>query len=452
MPSSTVLIYSLIIVFFLLINWLYWLVRIKPYKQFRNLTKGLLNTLKQNHEQIWLLNLQNQWLYYYDHNTLELKKVTQLDWDNDKHLKMWLHIDDVQPVKQKFKHFLNDKSLGFCAEFRLMIGQGKFRWVQLRGQCLSEDAQDIYMYGLLQNIEKLVHTETELKNSQTELAKTQSELDQTANLTHDALTEVAHYQEELLQHRQMADIAERVPEFAHEINTPIGICVTATSHLKDAVAILNDKIANNKLSKQALEKYQNETDNTLTLISSNIERAADLIQSFKQITTDQTSEQLRAFKLVTLVKDTLNTLHPKLKKTQHTIEVDIADNVEMFSYPGPLSQVFINLINNSLTHGFKDKTDGRIKISIFNYTAEDKQILILYSDNGSGVEQQNLDKIFTPYYTTNRDNGNTGLGMSICKSIVCDKLKGEIIANSDKGCGFEMYIRIPTELKNNSST
>ncbi|WP_016955982.1 PAS domain-containing sensor histidine kinase [Catenovulum agarivorans] len=452
MPSSTVLIYSLIIVFFLLINWLYWLVRIKPYKQFRNLTKGLLNTLKQNHEQIWLLNLQNQWLYYYDHNTLKLKKVSQLDWDNDKHLRMWLHIDDIQEVKQKFKHFLDDKSLGFCAEFRLMIGQGKFRWVQLRGQCLTEDADDIYMYGLLQNIEKLVDTETQLKNSQHELAKTQCELDQTANLTYDALTEMAHYQEELLQHRQMSDIAERVPEFAHEINTPIGICVTATSHLKEAIATLNDKIANNKLSKQALEKYQSEMDNTLSLIASNIERAADLIQSFKQITTDQTSEQLRSFKLATLVKDTLNTLHPKLKKTQHSIEVDIPEQVEMFSYPGPLSQVFINLINNSLTHGFKAKTDGNIKISVFDYRVTDKHVLIVYADNGSGVEQQDLDKIFTPYYTTNRDNGNTGLGMSICKSIICDKLAGEIVANSDKGCGFEMYIRIPTELKNNSST
>lgn len=451
MPTSTALLYSLIIVFILLINWLYWLVRVKPYKQFKNLTQGLLNTLRQNHEQIWLLNLQNQWLYYYDHKTLEVKKVTQLDWDNDKHLKMWLHIDDVQPVKQKFKHFLKDKSLGFCAEFRLMIGQGKFRWVQLRGQCLSEGVDDIYMYGLLQNIEKLVHIQTELKNSQTKLAEARSELDQSTNLTHDALTEVAHYQEELLQHRQMADIAERVPEFAHEINTPIGICVTATSHLKDAVTILNDKIANNKLSKQALEKYQNETDNTLTLIANNIGRAADLIQSFKQITTDQTSEQLRSFKLVTLVKDTLNTLHPKLKKFKHKIEVNIPESIEMFSYPGPLSQVFINLINNSLTHGFKDKLDGNIKITVFDSNANDSNILIIYTDDGCGVEQKNLDKIFTPYYTTNRDNGNTGLGMSICKSIVCDKLKGEIIANSEKNCGFEMYIRIPTELKADSS-
>ena len=452
MPTSTALLYALIIVFILLINWLYWLVRVKPLMQFKHLTKGLLNTLKQNHEQIWLLNLHDQWLYYYDHNTLEVKKVTQLDWDNDEHLKMWLHRDDVQPVKQKFKLFLKDKSLGFCAEFRLMIGKGKFRWVQLRGQCLSEDTDSIYMYGLLQNIEKLVHTETELKNSQTQLAKTKSELDQTANLTHDALSEVAHYQEELLRHRQMADIAERVPEFAHEINTPIGICVTATSHLKDAVTKLNEKIANNKLSKQALEKYQSETDSTLSLIANNIERAADLVQSFKQVTTDQTSEQLRSFKLSTLVTDTLNTLHPKLKKTQHTLEIDIPEDIEMFSYPGPLSQVLINLINNSLTHGFKDKNDGKIKITTFDHSATDEHVLLVYSDDGSGVATEDLDKIFTPYYTTNRDKGNTGLGMSICKSIICDKLAGEIVANSDKGCGFEMYIRIPTELKNNSST
>ncbi|EWH09625.1 multi-sensor signal transduction histidine kinase [Catenovulum agarivorans DS-2] len=447
MPWSIMLVVALIVFLFVIANWLVWHVRIKPLKQFEKLTQSLLQTLSQDDGQIWILNLKTQYLYYYHPNTLELTEITLLDWDNPQHLQTWLHRDDIEKVREKFKDFLNNRNQAFTAEFRLMTGKGSFRWVQLKGQCLDNSRNDIYMYGLLQNIENLVATKNELAQSQSKLIETQSELDQTSDLTQDALSEVATYQEELLAHRQMVDIAERVPEFAHEINTPIGICVTATSHMQEAMLSINNKISSNTLSKKALEKYQDETSNTLKLMQQNIERAADLIQSFKQITADQTSEQQRHFNLNVLINDTLNTLRPKLKNSPHTIELNTSETIEMYSYPGPLSQILINLINNSLTHAFTDLDTGTIKISTFDYTTGDPSVLIIYADNGVGVTAEQLEKLFTPYYTTNRENGNTGLGMAICKNMV-EKLGGEIVINSQKHSGFEAYIRLPIELDN----
>ncbi|MER2492980.1 PAS domain-containing sensor histidine kinase [Catenovulum sediminis] len=420
--------------------------RHKQYKDYHHALLCLYETLSQNHEQIWRLDLQNRELVYYDAN-LSPTPVTTLDWESEEHLKTWVYADDIEQLQKKFKDFLAGKENSFCAEYRQMLAPKKWRWVQLRGNAYTSAKGDKFMYGLLLNIEHLINTQQQLERSLSELTEAKSELSFSADITANAISEMAYYQDEMLIHKQMADIANRVPEFTHEINTPIGICVTAISHMQQSLEQLTDKTQTNKLTKNALTQYQQESKETFELIESNIQRATNLIQSFKQITVDQTSEQLRHFKLLTLIQDTLNTLHPKLKKTQHQVKLDISENVELYSYPGPLSQVFINLVNNSLSHGFKNIGSGDITLTLFDYASGDDEVLILYRDNGLGISQQNQEKMFDPYFTTNRSEGNTGLGMPIIKTIIEEKLAGELLCNSLEGAGVEFYIRLPVNIE-----
>ncbi|WP_048689288.1 sensor histidine kinase [Catenovulum maritimum] len=265
----------------------------------------------------------------------------------------------------------------------------------------------------------------------------------------DSIEKLAYYQEQLLIYKQRSDIAIMLPEFTHEINTPIGICVTANSMLSAATEGILQKLDEGKLSKPVLEKFLHESVNSQTLLESNINRANELIASFKQVTVDQQSENIRLFPLNQLFNDTLNTLRPRLKKTLIEVITDCSSSICLTSMPGPLSQVLINLINNSLTHAFEQQEEGRIKISVFNFNENDTEILLIYADNGKGMTEETLEKLFIPFFTTNSANGNTGLGMSICLEIVEGKLKGEFLCNSLLGTGTEFYIRIPINIESN---
>jgi signal transduction histidine kinase len=117
--------------------------------------------------------------------------------------------------------------------------------------------------------------------------------------------------------------------------------------------------------------------------------------------------------------------------------------VELTSFPGAISQIIINLIMNSLTHGFSDSKSGKIQIVVSDILEEYDEVLLIYSDNGKGIEEKNLSKIFDPFYTSNRGGGNTGLGMHITYNLIVQKLKGAIAINSLPTVGAEFYIRLP---------
>ena len=243
-----------------------------------------------------------------------------------------------------------------------------------------------------------------------------------------------------MQSEKMAAIGGLVAGVAHEINTPIGIAVSAASHLEDKTGEFVKKVESKKLKRSELDSYAKTASDSSNLILKNLSGAVKIVQGFKQVAVDQTSGERREFKLKPYIEDVLLSLKPKLKKTQHRVIVNCPDDLTLYSFPGALSQIISNLVMNSLIHGFEGIEEGEITFD----AAEDKgSVILTYRDNGKGMDEKTLAKIFDPFFTTKRSQGGSGLGMHIVHNLVTQTLKGTIACKSKPGDGMMIDIRVP---------
>lgn len=250
-------------------------------------------------------------------------------------------------------------------------------------------------------------------------------------------------QKQLIESEKMASLGELVAGVAHEINTPIGVGVTAATFLKDETNNINKKYLSNEMTKENFDEYLTCSLQTTDMIFSNLQRATELVKSFKQVAVDQTVETHREFKIINYIEEVLLTLHPRLKKTRHVIEVTGERGIEIDSYPGSFSQIVTNLIMNSVIHAFGEQDAGHISIHI---EQDEHHIVMTYADDGVGVDEVNLAKIFDPFFTTKRGFGGTGLGMHIVYNLVTQQLKGLIKCESHLGEGLKFIITIPVSI------
>ncbi len=262
-----------------------------------------------------------------------------------------------------------------------------------------------------------------------------------------ALESLKQTQNQLIQTEKMAALGGIVAGVAHEINTPVGVSVTAASYLDEKNNEILELFETGKLKKADLEKHINTTMETIKILMINLERASNLIGSFKQIAVDQSVDEKRVFVLKDYINEVLLSLNPKVKKTKHKIIVDCEDDIEIYASPGGLSQIIANLVVNSLVHAFDDSFEGIIKIKV---KCENSEIIIEYSDNGKGISENDIKKIYEPFFTTKRGSGGTGLGLNIVYNIVSKEYNGKIKCNSIPGNGTIFTIRIPEEEVNKS--
>jgi len=251
-----------------------------------------------------------------------------------------------------------------------------------------------------------------------------------------ANTKLSSTQAQLIESEKMAALGGLVAGVAHEINTPIGISVTASSHLSDQIAVFNKEYTTGQLKKSSLERLLLNANESSSMIMKNLQRASELITNFKQVAVDQSSEDRRKFELTTYLKELIQSLRPQYKQQGHSIKIISANEIPLNSFPGVFAQIFTNLIMNSLHHGFIDKTQGEISITLI---LENNEITIDYCDNGTGLTDQQREKVFEPFYTTARSTGGSGLGMSISYNLVSSKLNGNIKSlPSVEGAHFQM--------------
>ncbi len=276
---------------------------------------------------------------------------------------------------------------------------------------------------------------TDLKTAEKQLAATNEELSQT-------LDELRNTQGELLRQEKMAALGELVAGVAHEINTPVGVGITAVSFLDQQIHDFAKLFSGTALRKSDVQKFIEACQESSDIINLNLTRAAELVKSFKQVAVDQTAEQERVFNLEEYLRSILLSLHPALKKTQIKVEVECPPDLLLYSYPGVFSQIVTNLINNSLLHAYQPGESGKIKIRI---ATENNVLTLFYSDDGCGMNEDVLKRMFDPFFTTKRITG-TGLGMHIVHNLVVQKLHGRIEAKSEESKGFTCTIRIPLQL------
>jgi signal transduction histidine kinase len=284
---------------------------------------------------------------------------------------------------------------------------------------------------------ELIGQQEQLKAENTRRSQTEQTLTQTNKELKNSIQELSKAQERLLDAEKMAILGKLSAEISHEINTPIGVSITSTSYLADLLSSLQEDINNQKLTKRSLDDFANNADQSLRLLLNNLNRASDLITSYKQVAVDQTSDKTRKINVAQYLNEIIQSLLPKLKKTKHTIEVNCADNIEIYCHAGAVSQIFTNLIINSIIHGFGNDESGIITI---NAELKGERLYLHYQDNGIGVPQNKLSQLFDPFYTTKSGDGGTGLGTHIINELVTDTLNGKIVAHSEIGQGLSYDI------------
>ena len=282
---------------------------------------------------------------------------------------------------------------------------------------------------LTEEVDLRRHTEQELLTKQTEMQRYVDELNMA--------------QERLVSSEKMAALGGLVAGITHDINTPVGIGVTATSFLQERLIQIENAYKEKTLSPKALEEFINDAKQSTSLLTTNLDRASELVASFKQIAVDQASEAVRTINLKEYLGEIIRSLHPKIKNTSHHINLDCPVDLTLNLPAGAISQIFTNLIMNSLIHGFDGVSNGIIDIAIKD---EDDQVIIDFKDNGNGVTEQQLEKLFDPFFTTKRDQGGSGLGTHITFNLVKQTLSGEIDATSSPGNGLHYHISFPKDM------
>ncbi|MCJ8338066.1 MAG: PAS domain-containing sensor histidine kinase [Pseudomonadales bacterium] len=259
----------------------------------------------------------------------------------------------------------------------------------------------------------------------------------------DSVDTLSETQSQLVESKKMAALGSLVSGVAHEINTPLGVCITASSLLETLTESLQLKFDDDSLSHNNLKRYLDESEHCSRLISFNLSRAADLVQNFKQIAVDQSGEYLRSYNLKRYIQGILNTLLPKLKDTSFEINLCCVDELEIYGDPSVLTQILTNLVMNSLCHGFENATSGMINITVLRMG---NSVQLIYRDSGCGISSENLDKIYEPFFTTKRASGSSGLGLNMVYNLVTQALAGSIVCHSELNKGTQFTIEFPCEL------
>ncbi|MGA2140902.1 MAG: substrate-binding domain-containing protein [Brevinematales bacterium] len=267
------------------------------------------------------------------------------------------------------------------------------------------------------------------------LEKANNELSSTLNILKET-------QKKLIQSEKMSAMGSLVAGFSHEINTPIGISVTAASHLDKITKDFSELYGLKNMKKSDLEKYMATAQEISGLILNNLKRAHELIGSLKQVAVDQSTEVKRKFNVKEYVDQILLSLLPTLKKTCLNIEIKCSQDLEFDSYPGTIYQILTNFIMNSITHGYDKGQKGKIVIDI---AKQNNNAVIIYSDDGKGISPDIIDKIFDPFFTTRRGQGGTGLGLHIVNNLITQKLKGTVKCESIINKGTFFTVNFPLQ-------
>lgn len=275
------------------------------------------------------------------------------------------------------------------------------------------------------------------------LANRVKELDLARNKLAKTLKTLQATQSSLLNAEKMAALGRLVAGVAHEVNTPLGIGVTATSLLSEEVAKLSKAYADGTITNNHMAEFLERSEESALIIGKNLNRAAELVRSFKKVAVDQNNEAIMRINLKDYVDDILLSLRPQLKQTKHIVHVACDEKLEIMTYPGILSQLLTNLISNSLTHAFADEGEGEIFIEFFR-TGDDR-LHLKYKDTGRGIPVDFIDKVFEPFVTSKRGQGGTGLGLHIVHNLVTQKLLGTVDCHSTFGEGVTFNMSWPQE-------
>jgi PAS domain S-box-containing protein len=319
------------------------------------------------------------------------------------------------------------RELGFYEEEYLDSGGNLRQWLVNKLPLLDAD-------GEIENIVTVALDIGERKRGEQEMRKAKDAAEA-------ALRNLRETQNSLIEAEKLAALGRLVAGVAHEVNNPVGISLTVASSLERKTALFAAEVGRGDLRRSSLNEFLETSRDASSQLVANLNRAAELITSFKQVAADRNYSDQRTFDLGDLTEQVVMSLRPGLRKHNLTLTVDCQPNLTMNSYPGPYGQVLTNLFLNSVAHAFPDGKPGAVDIQV-RASGKDN-VEILFSDNGCGMSLDVRRRAFDPFFTTRRDQGGTGLGLHIVYSIVTNRLGGRLDLDSEPGGGTRIQIILP---------
>ncbi len=280
----------------------------------------------------------------------------------------------------------------------------------------------------------------QLKVSLIALEEKQSELEEMNAILEEQVDMIERAQDRIIESEKMASLGRMVSSLAHELNTPLGVCVTLHSNMKLDTKRQLKALDSNTLTKQCLTEYLNDVDSVADMLHNNLDTVVDLVDRFKMLSSDRVHMNERKVNMNTYLNTQMESLSPELKQSSHDFNINCPEELELVVDPSALSQVIRNLTMNSLLHGFENKKDGIINIKV---KKRNDKVLIEYADNGKGIQSDIKNRIFEPFFTTKRNRGGTGLGLSIVHSAVTQTMGGEIRIDERIQNGLKYEIELP---------
>ena len=246
----------------------------------------------------------------------------------------------------------------------------------------------------------------------------------------------------LIETERLAALGGLVAGVSHEINTPVGTSLTVASSLAHRSAVFAEQIAAGEVRRSQLDEFAESCRDASHQLVANLQRAGELIQSFKQVAVDRSHADRRTFDLKVVTEQIVASIRPGLPRPRRdSIVLEVPAQITLYSYPGAYGQVLTNLIFNAFTHGLPDGRDGRVLIKVREL--ETDQVEITFSDDGIGIPGDVQRHVFDPFFTTNRAQGNTGLGLYIVHNLVTQHLGGTIALVSAPGKGTSICMTLP---------
>jgi PAS domain S-box-containing protein len=319
------------------------------------------------------------------------------------------------------------RGLGFYEEEYLDSAGNLRQWLVNKLPLFDAD-------GAIENIVSVALDIGERKRGEQEMRKAKDAAEA-------ALKNLRETQNSLIEAEKLAALGRLVAGVAHEVNNPVGISLTVASSLERKTALFTSEVARGDLRRSSLNEFLESSRDASSQLVANLNRAAELIQSFKQVAADRNYSDQRSFDLGDLTEQVVMSLRPGLRKHHLTLNVDCEPNLTMNSYPGPYGQVLTNLFLNAVAHAFPDGRPGEVHILVRESGKDNVEII--FSDNGCGMSLDVRRRAFDPFFTTRRDQGGTGLGLHIVYSIVTNRLGGRLDLDSEPGRGTQIQIILP---------
>jgi len=356
-------------------------------------------------------------------------------------LGFWKNRDERQGWIERFN--AEGRVSSYEVSFRMRDGQTKVfvlsseRFVYGSEACVLTMSVDVTERKAMES--ELILLNTRLEHRVQERTRDLDHSNQELLLTMQTLQRT---QDELIQSDKLASLGSLVAGVAHELNTPIGNALVASSSLAEEVSQMQKTVRAGSMKRSSFDHFMERVAEGSDLTMRSLHRAVTLISSFKQVAVDQASERRRGFDLAQVLHELIDTLKPKLKHVGSQLSLDLQAGIAMESYPGPLGQVIINLFTNALTHGFDERGSGLITVHAHRLDAE--RVVVTVSDDGVGIAPEHLGQIFDPFFTTKLGRGGSGLGLSVSHRIVTKVLGGHITIRSTPGQGASFELNLPT--------